>query len=184
MPNSSLHQCPQCREHPAERRHRQVHTDLPHPPPLLPDCFVEAKPDVLSGALQSRRPRGITRLRRTTLTTSFDKVIKAKAAVDAVAQCRNKVSGADILAIAARDVIPLVGSFVTLDLRAISFTVFCLSNSWACYNQAGGPSYSVGLGRVDELRSTAASVTGFNLNQLTSLFVAKGLSQSDMIALS
>ncbi|KAJ8478627.1 hypothetical protein OPV22_022354 [Ensete ventricosum] len=85
-----------------------------------------------------------------------NKVIKAKAAVDAVAQCRNKVSGADILAIAARDVIPL----------------------------AGGPSYSVGLGRVDGLRSTAASVTGFNLNQLTSLFVAKGLSQSDMIALS
>ncbi|CAL9770195.1 unnamed protein product [Musa acuminata subsp. burmannicoides] len=92
----------------------------------------------------------------------FDTVIKAKAAIDAVAQCRNRVSCADILAIAARDVIAL----------------------------AGGPSYAVELGRMDGLRSTAASVTGklpqpgFNLNQLTSLFAANGLSQSDMIALS
>lgn len=120
----------------------------------------------------------------------FDTVIKAKAAIDAVAQCRNTVSCADILAIAARDVIALVSSFVTLDLRAVSFTVFCLSNSWACYNQAGGPSYAVELGRMDGFTSTAASVTGklpqpgFNLNQLTSLFAANGLSQSDMIALS
>lgn len=120
----------------------------------------------------------------------FDTVIKAKAAIDAVAQCRNRVSCADILAIAARDVIALVSSFVTLDHRAVSFTVFCLSNSWACYNQAGGPSYAVELGRMDGLTSTAASVTGklpqpgFNLNQLTSLFAANGLSQSDMIALS
>ena len=40
----------------------------------------------------------------------FDTVIKAKAAVDAVASCRNKVSCADILAMAARDVIALVSS--------------------------------------------------------------------------
>lgn len=84
----------------------------------------------------------------------FDTVIKAKAAIDAVAQCRNRVSCADILVIAARDVIAL----------------------------AGGPSYAVELGRMDGLRSTAASVTGklpqpgFNLNQLTSLFAANGLS--------
>lgn len=38
----------------------------------------------------------------------FDTVIKAKAAVDAVAQCKNKVSCADILALAARDVVSLV----------------------------------------------------------------------------
>lgn len=38
----------------------------------------------------------------------FDTVIKAKAAVDAVPQCRNKVSCADILALATRDVISLV----------------------------------------------------------------------------
>lgn len=56
--------------------------------------------------------------------------------------------------------------------------------------QAGGPSYAVELGRLDGLRSTAASVNGnlpkpsFNLNQLNAMFAFKGLSQTDMIALS
>ncbi|XP_027077507.2 peroxidase 51 [Coffea arabica] len=92
----------------------------------------------------------------------FDTVIKAKADVDAVASCRNKVSCADILAMAARDVIAL----------------------------AGGPSYAVELGRLDGLSSTASSVNGrlpkpsFNLNQLNAIFAANGLSQTDMIALS
>ncbi|PKA53650.1 Peroxidase 51 [Apostasia shenzhenica] len=92
----------------------------------------------------------------------FDTVIKAKAAVDAVPQCRNKVSCADILAMAARDVVAL----------------------------AGGPSYAVELGRLDGLSSTAASVDGklplpsFSLDQLTASFAAMGLSQTDVIALS
>ncbi|CAA2975043.1 peroxidase 51-like [Olea europaea subsp. europaea] len=92
----------------------------------------------------------------------FDTVIKAKAAVDANPRCRNKVSCADILAMATRDVVSL----------------------------AGGPSYAVELGRLDGLRSTAASVNGnlpkpsFNLNQLNAMFASKGLSQTDMIALS
>lgn len=38
----------------------------------------------------------------------FDTVIKAKAAVDSDPQCRNKVSCADILALATRDVVNLV----------------------------------------------------------------------------
>lgn len=38
----------------------------------------------------------------------FDTVIKAKAAVDTDPQCRNKVSCADILALATRDVVVLV----------------------------------------------------------------------------
>lgn len=38
----------------------------------------------------------------------FDTVMKAKAAVDSVPECRNKVSCADILALATRDVIALV----------------------------------------------------------------------------
>lgn len=56
--------------------------------------------------------------------------------------------------------------------------------------QAGGPSYAVELGRLDGLRSTAASVNGklpqpnFNLVQLNSMFASHGLSQTDMIALS
>lgn len=92
----------------------------------------------------------------------FDTVIKAKAAVDAVSTCKNKVSCADILALATRDVIVL----------------------------AGGPSYPVELGRLDGLSSTSSSVNGnlpqpsFNLNQLNSMFASKGLSQIDMIALS
>ncbi|TQE12184.1 hypothetical protein C1H46_002254 [Malus baccata] len=92
----------------------------------------------------------------------FDTVIKAKAAVDAVPHCKNKVSCADILALATRDVIGLVG----------------------------GPSYSVELGRLDGLTSTSTSVDGklpkptFNLNQLTSMFASNGLSQADMVALS
>ncbi|CAA2956037.1 peroxidase 73-like [Olea europaea var. sylvestris] len=90
----------------------------------------------------------------------FDTVIKAKAAVDAVPSCKNKVSCADILAIATRDVIAL----------------------------AGGPSYAVELGRLDGLSSTAASVNlpkpSFGLSQLNSMFASKGLSQTDMIALS
>ncbi|XP_057806744.1 LOW QUALITY PROTEIN: peroxidase 51-like [Salvia miltiorrhiza] len=92
----------------------------------------------------------------------FDTVIKAKAAVDAVSRCKNKVSCADILALATRDAIVL----------------------------AGGPTYPVELGRLDGLSSTSASVEGnlpkpsFGLDQLNKMFASNGLSQTDMIALS
>jgi len=58
------------------------------------------------------------------------------------------------------------------------------------WNQAGGPSYSVELGRRDGRISTKASVQRklphptFNLDQLNSMFASHGLSQTDMIALS
>jgi peroxidase len=42
----------------------------------------------------------------------FDTVVKAKAAVDRDPKCRNKVSCADILALATRDVVNLV-SFIS-----------------------------------------------------------------------
>lgn len=92
----------------------------------------------------------------------FDTVIKAKEAVDATPGCKNKVSCADILAMATRDAVAL----------------------------AGGPSYVVELGRFDGLSSTSASVKGklpqpnFKLEQLNKLFAGLGLSQEDMIALS
>lgn len=56
--------------------------------------------------------------------------------------------------------------------------------------QAGGPSYSVELGRRDGLISQASRVRGalpepdFNLIQLTEIFARNNLSQLDMIALS
>ncbi|MCL7026957.1 hypothetical protein MKW94_019881 [Papaver nudicaule] len=90
----------------------------------------------------------------------FDTVNKAKAAVEK--QCKNKVSCADILALATRDVIVLTG----------------------------GQSYPVELGRRDGLKSTAASVNGNlpkptqNLNQLNAIFRKVGLDQNDLVALS
>ncbi|XP_052119066.1 peroxidase 55 [Arachis duranensis] len=90
----------------------------------------------------------------------FDTVIKAKAAVEA--SCPAVVSCADILALATRDVIALLG----------------------------GPSYRVELGRRDGLVSKASSVdsnlpkASFNLNQLNKMFSKHNLTQTDMIALS
>ncbi|KAK4483229.1 hypothetical protein RD792_010412 [Penstemon davidsonii] len=90
----------------------------------------------------------------------FDTVVKAKQAVEA--QCPGIVSCADILAVAARDVVLL----------------------------AGGPAYNVELGRRDGLISQASRVAGnlpqpeFNLIQLNTMFAKHNLTQTDMIALS
>ncbi|XP_062080459.1 peroxidase 45-like [Humulus lupulus] len=92
----------------------------------------------------------------------FDTVIKAKAAVDRDSRCKNKVSCADILALATRDVVVLTG----------------------------GQSYPVELGRRDGKISSKSSVQNqlphpnFNLNQLNAIFASHGLTQKDMIALS
>ncbi|KAL3363111.1 hypothetical protein AABB24_012421, partial [Solanum stoloniferum] len=92
----------------------------------------------------------------------FDTVVKAKAAVDSDSKCRNKVSCADILALATREVVAMTG----------------------------GPFYPVELGRRDGKVSTLTSVQhqlpgeGFNLDQLNTMFARRGLSQTDMIALS
>ncbi|KAF2316388.1 hypothetical protein GH714_041729 [Hevea brasiliensis] len=90
----------------------------------------------------------------------FDTIVKAKEAVEA--QCPNAVSCADIMAIAARDVAVL----------------------------AGGPSFSVELGRRDGLISQSSLVAGnlpetnFTLALLDTIFAKNNLSQIDMIALS
>uniref|UniRef100_A0A5B7ACQ3 Peroxidase n=1 Tax=Davidia involucrata TaxID=16924 RepID=A0A5B7ACQ3_DAVIN len=90
----------------------------------------------------------------------FDTVIKAKQAVEAA--CPGIVSCADILAIATRDVVVL----------------------------AGGPSFSVELGRRDGRISQASRVAGnlpepsFDLEELNSMFAKHNLTQFDMIALS
>ncbi|KAL6013148.1 Peroxidase 51 [Asimina triloba] len=127
------------------------------------DCFVQGcDASVIVASTANNQAEKDHRDNLSLAGDGFDTVIKAKAAVDANPTCRNKVSCADILAMATRDVIALTG----------------------------GPSYAVELGRLDGLSSTAASVEGklpqptFNLNQLNSLFAAHGLSQADMIALS
>ncbi|XVF60024.1 hypothetical protein PTKIN_Ptkin08bG0009500 [Pterospermum kingtungense] len=90
----------------------------------------------------------------------FDTVIKAKQAVEA--QCPGIVSCADILALAARDVVVL----------------------------SGGPSWEVELGRRDGLISQASRVPGnlpepeFKLVELNTIFARHNLTQLDMIALS
>ncbi|XP_020586163.1 peroxidase 51-like [Phalaenopsis equestris] len=90
----------------------------------------------------------------------FDTVIKAKQAVEAA--CPGIVSCADILAIAARDVVVL----------------------------SGGPNFSVELGRRDGLASHRWRVPGslpspeFNFNLLSWLFRKNNLSVTDMVALS
>jgi len=118
----------------------------------------------------------------------FDTVIKAKAAVDATPGCKNKVSCADILAMATRDVIALVRP--SCSWSPFFFFLICSRAINVILMQSGGPSYPVELGRLDGLSSTAASVNGklpqptFSLNQLTAMFAANGLSQTDMIALS
>ncbi|KAA8535676.1 hypothetical protein F0562_030679 [Nyssa sinensis] len=126
------------------------------------DCFVRGcDASVLlaspSGKVEKDHPDNLS-----LAGDGFDTVIKAKAAVDSDPQCRNKVSCADILALATRDVVAL----------------------------AGGPSYSVELGRRDGRISTIASVQhslphpDFSLDQLNTMFGSHGLSQTDMIALS
>ncbi|KAK6927355.1 hem peroxidase [Dillenia turbinata] len=124
------------------------------------DCFVEgcdasvmiAKP---TGDAQKDAPENLS-----LAGDGFDTVIKAKQAVEAA--CPGVVSCADILALAARDVVVLVG----------------------------GPSFNVELGRRDGLISEASRVAWnlpkptFNLVQLKTLFAKNGLSQTDMIALS
>ncbi|ESQ41376.1 hypothetical protein EUTSA_v10014070mg [Eutrema salsugineum] len=90
----------------------------------------------------------------------FDTVIKAKLAVEA--QCPGLVSCADIMAMAARDVVVL----------------------------AGGPEFKVELGRRDGLVSQASRVDGkipgpdLDVRGLVDLFASHGLSMTDMIALS
>ncbi|KAJ4963199.1 hypothetical protein NE237_023138 [Protea cynaroides] len=127
------------------------------------DCFVQGcDASVMIASTSSNTAEKDNPINLSLAGDGFDTVIKAKAAVDATSGCTNKVSCADILAMAARDVVAL----------------------------AGGPSFAVELGRLDGLSSTSSSVNGnlplptFDLDKLTSMFASHGLSQNDMIALS
>ncbi|KAE8774270.1 Peroxidase 55 [Hordeum vulgare] len=90
----------------------------------------------------------------------YDTVNRVKAAVEQ--KCPGVVSCADILALAARDVVHL----------------------------ASGPYWTVELGRLDGLVSKASDVEGklpdpdMHVKELTDIFYRSGLSQRDMVALS
>ncbi|XP_064971998.1 peroxidase 55-like isoform X1 [Musa acuminata AAA Group] len=124
------------------------------------DCFVEG----CDASVLIASPRGDAEKdapdNLSLAGDGFDTVIKAKQAVEA--QCPGVVSCADVLAIAARDVVVL----------------------------SGGPSFTVELGRRDGLISQARRVAGhlpgpdFNLNILANLFRMNNLTTHDMIALS
>ncbi|KAA8529521.1 hypothetical protein F0562_033680 [Nyssa sinensis] len=91
---------------------------------------------------------------------AFDLVTRAKTALEL--QCPGIVSCADILAIAARDLVTMVG----------------------------GPYYNVRLGRKDGLVSIASEVEGnvaranMSMNQIISLFASKGFTVEELVALA
>uniref|UniRef100_A0ACD5UHN9 Uncharacterized protein n=1 Tax=Avena sativa TaxID=4498 RepID=A0ACD5UHN9_AVESA len=122
------------------------------------DCFVRGcDASVLISGPGDEHSAGAD----TTLSPdALDLITRAKAAVEA--SCANKVSCADVLALATRDVV----------------------------SQAGGPFYPVELGRLDGKVGTRAVVKhslpgpGNTLDQLNKLFALNGLTQTDMIALS
>ncbi|XP_078180390.1 peroxidase 51-like [Carex rostrata] len=130
---------------------------------MFHDCFVQGcDASVLISSTPTNKAERDNDLNLSLNPDGFDTIVKAKAAVDSVPACANKVSCADILVMAARDLIAL----------------------------AGGPSYAVELGRLDGLVSSSNNVDGklptpdFDLDKLTGIFASNGLSQADMIALS
>ncbi|XP_022740911.1 peroxidase 63-like [Durio zibethinus] len=90
----------------------------------------------------------------------FDLIVRAKTALEL--SCPNTVSCADIIAVAARDLVTMVG----------------------------GPYYNVYLGRKDSRFSQASTIEGqlpkpnMDMSQIIDLFAARGFSIQEMVALS
>ncbi|MED6107363.1 Peroxidase 45 [Stylosanthes scabra] len=126
------------------------------------DCFVRGCDASVMLASRNGSAEKDNAINLSLAGDGFDTVIKAKAALDSVPRCQNKVSCADILAMAARDVVALTG----------------------------GPSYEVELGRLDGRITTKASVrhhlphADFTLTQLNHMFASNGLTLTDLVALS
>ncbi|XP_010492211.1 PREDICTED: peroxidase 55-like [Camelina sativa] len=124
------------------------------------DCFVEGCDASVLIASENEDAEKDAPDNKSLAGDGFDTVIKAKAAVEA--QCPGVVSCADVLALAARDVVVLVG----------------------------GTGFKVELGRRDGLVSKASRVTGklpepdLDVRSLVENFAKNGLSLTDMIALS
>jgi Peroxidase len=64
----------------------------------------------------------------------YTTIIQAKAAVDADPQCANKVSCADIMALAARDAVVLVMLINSNELRCATITCYNNNNNNKAFN--------------------------------------------------
>ncbi|CAM8898513.1 unnamed protein product [Rhodiola kirilowii] len=124
------------------------------------DCFV----DGCDASLMIQSPNGDAERdnedNQSISGDAFDTIVKAKEAVEA--ECPGVVSCADVMALAARDVVVLVK----------------------------GPNWNVELGRRDGLVSSKSLAYGklphpdFTLADLNAMFGANKLTQTDVIALS
>ncbi|RRT40491.1 hypothetical protein B296_00054027 [Ensete ventricosum] len=115
----------------------------------------------------------------------FQVIDQIKTAVEKA--CPGVVSCADILAIAARDSVVIVGSVLLFNLYML------LIFQWTQVElvlQLGGPHWDVKLGRRDSRRASLSKANKqippptSSLSNLISKFSAKGLSAKDMVALS
>ncbi|CAL9125947.1 unnamed protein product [Musa acuminata var. zebrina] len=121
----------------------------------------------------------------------FEVIDTIKSSVEAA--CPTTVSCADILALAARDGVVLVGIFTCLREREreSSSSSSSLADEYAWYAlQLGGPTWTVPLGRRDATTASQSAANsnlpgpGFSLSQLISSFANKNLNSRDMTALS
>lgn len=125
------------------------------------DCFVEGcDASVLIASSEDNVAEKDADINLSLPGDGFDVFIRAKRALES--QCPNVVSCADVMAIATRDLVSMVG----------------------------GPSWEVLKGRRDGLISKASRVAGnlptvnMTVEQLISLFHSKGLTQVDLVTLS
>lgn len=125
------------------------------------DCFVEGcDASVLISSTPNNKAERDAEINLSLPGDGFDAIVRAKTAIEA--RCPGIVSCADIISMATRDLISLIG----------------------------GPYYPVKKGRKDGRISKAWRVTGnlplptMNVDRLTALFGSKGLSQAEMITLS
>ncbi|CAL9774598.1 unnamed protein product [Musa acuminata subsp. burmannicoides] len=117
----------------------------------------------------------------------FDVVDSIKSQVEAI--CEQVVSCADILAVAARDSVVAVRIHHLLT-PCMHCPFFYQSNLELQLLQLGGPSYTVQLGRRDATTASRSAANSnlppptLSLSGLLSSFSSKGLSSTDMVALS
>lgn len=125
------------------------------------DCFIEGcDASVLISSTPFNKAERDADMNLSLPGDGFDVIVRAKTALELA--CPGVVSCADILAVATRDLVTMVG----------------------------GPYYKVPLGRRDGMVSQASRVEGnlprptMSISQITSIFAARGFSVQEMVVLS